>query len=133
MGDLRWSSEVAELQRELKGAAALVGRCIGWIAFRSLVVAGIATVVVCVLLFLAFGVILIGAAFIETRMFIDDPPPGLRAVGTIGLVVLVGGIGALITGYVIWLVVQTLREAVGWVRARRVARSAVTSRRSSPP
>lgn len=99
-----------------------MGRCIGWIAFRSLVVAGVATVVVCVLSFLVVGVLLIGVAFIEARMFIDDPPPGLRAVGTIGLDVLVGGIGALITGNVIWLVVQMLREAVGGVRARRVTK-----------
>lgn len=72
--------------------------------------------------FFVFGVLLIGAAIVETWRFVDDPAPGLRAVQTVGIALLIGGTGTLIAGYVIWVVVQMLRDGLAWARARRVAR-----------
>ena len=66
-----------------------------------------------------FGVLLIYAAFLVVRMYLDDPAPGLRAVQMIGLALTAGGIGTLITGHAVWVVIQLSRSGLGWLRAKR--------------
>ena len=67
----------------------------------------------------AFGVLLIYAAFLAMGTYLDDPAPGLRAVEWIGLVVIAGGLGTLITGHAIWVVIQLTRSGLRWLRAER--------------
>ena len=69
-----------------------------------------------------FGVVLICASFLVMGKYVDDPAPGLRAVQTIGLALVTGGIGTLITGHVVWVVVQLSRSGLGWLRAKRAAK-----------
>lgn len=70
-------------------------------------------------MWLVFGVLLIYAAFLAMGIYLEDPAPGLRAVEWIGLAVVTGGLGTLITGHAVWVVIQLSRSGLGWLRAKR--------------
>jgi len=66
-----------------------------------------------------FGVVLIYAAFRVVYWYLDDPAPGLHALEALGLAVVAGGLGALVTGHAMWVVIQISRSSLGWLRAKR--------------
>lgn len=76
----------------------------------------------CIVGWFLSGATLIIAAVLVIGRYVDDPAPGLRAVLTVGLALLFGAIGSVITGQAIWVVVSMTRAAWRWTRAQRVAR-----------